>query len=269
MNNPLGVCTWTFGKRPLPQIAKKIAEIGLNGVELLGDLSKYTAVEVKQILADHGLTIFSLTPENVDLSHPDGTTRQRALDYFFELIDFAAALGQPLVSCHGLVGRIAPLATQAREDAWLVAAVQQVADRAAQSGLSVVFEVLNRYETHQVRTGQEALHLLKNVQRDNVAVLMDAYHMNIEEADPAKALREVGDQLGLYHAADSNREGVGWGHTDFGAQTAVLRQINYTGPVIFECTPPGPNPFTPNKGEDDWEWLERFLIKSANYFREA
>lgn len=269
MNNPLGVCTWTFGTRPLSKIAKRVADIGLDGVELLGELKAYTAVQAKQILADHNLTAYSLTPENVDLTHPDSAVRRQAIDYFYRLIDFAAELGNPLVSCHGLVGRVAPLATQAEEDEWLVSGVQQVADRAAQNGLKVVFEVLNRYETHQVRTGREALSLLDTVQRDNVALLMDAYHMNIEEADPAAALRTVGNRLGLYHAADSNREGVGRGHTDFAAQTAVLRLINYDGPIIFECTPPGPNPFTPSKGDEDWEWLELFLRESSNYFKKA
>ncbi len=68
-------------------------------------------------------------------------------------------------------------------------------------------EVLNRYEAHLLTTAAETLDFVDDVGAGNVAVLLDAYHMNIEEASPASALRLVGDRLGLYHAADSNRQG--------------------------------------------------------------
>ena len=72
----LGVCTWTFGDLSLPEIAAFLAELDFDGVELAGDLSRYTAREAGQILQDHGLTVFSLTPQNVDLAHPDTAVRQ-------------------------------------------------------------------------------------------------------------------------------------------------------------------------------------------------
>lgn len=263
----LGVCTWTFGDLPLPEIAAKVAALALDGVELMGDLSRYSAVEAKQILSDQGLRIFSLTPDNVDLSHPDADVRSDAVDYYYRLLDFAAALGNPLVSCHGMVGRVAALATRAEEDGWLETAVRAIATRAQGMGLRLVFEVLNRYETHQVRTGVEVLAFVAQVGAENVGGLLDAYHMNIEEPDPAAAIRQVGNRLWLYHAADSNREAVGRGHTDFAAQVAALQEIGYTGPVIFECTAPGPNPFTPIKDVHSREWLERYLTESRDWFR--
>jgi sugar phosphate isomerase/epimerase len=258
-----------FGDMPLGDIARRLEKLGYDGVELMGDLAAYSPGEAGQILGDRGLEVLSLTPENVDLAHPDPAIRADAIDYYLRLLDFGAALGQPLVSCHGLVGRIRAITSQAEEWDLFVESVRRIADRAGTLGLSIVMEVLNRYEAHLVNTGAEALEFVADVGANNVHVLLDAYHMNIEEASPAIALRQVGQQLGLYHAADSNRQALGRGHTDFGAQLAALDDIGYGGPIIMECTPPGPDPFTAIKDENSLSWLETYLQESRSYLLQA
>jgi len=261
------VCTWTFGGEPLAGIARRLAALGFDGVELAGDLDAYTAAEASTILADHGLRVYSLTPDNVDLAHPDDATRSQAVDYYLRLLDFAAGLDRPLVSCHGYVGRVRAVGSQAQERSLFVDAVQQVARRADELGLRLVMEVLNRYEAHLVCSAAEALDFVQEVGADNVGILLDAYHMNIEEPDPAGALRLAGDRLWLYHAADSNRQGMGRGHTDFAAQFAALGEIGYAGPVILECTAPGPDPFTAIKDGESLSWLETYLRESLAWIR--
>ena len=271
-NHQLGVCTWTFGPLPLVEIAQRLGRLSYDGVELMGDLTAYPAGEgggfaPGRILADNGLVAFSLTPDNVDLAHPDPTVRGQAVDYYLQLLDFAVELGKPLVSCHGFVGRVRPLSSLAEERQLMLEAVGQIADRAKSYDLRLVFEVLNRYESHLVNTGQEALAFIDDLARENVGVLLDVYHMNIEEADPAEALRQAGSKLWLYHAADSNRQAVGRGHTDFEGQLDALGDIGYQGPIILECTAPGPDPFTPVKGEDYLDWLESYLRESRDFLR--
>ncbi len=265
----LGVCTWTFGDMPLSEIARRLSTLGFDGVELMGDLQHYQAREAAGIMRDHGLSIFSLTPDNVDLAHPDKTVRSAAVDYYLRLLDFAAALGNPMVSCHGYVGRVRAISTMEEERALFVSAVRQVAERAEEMNLRLVMEVLNRYEAHLLTTAVEALDFVNELGAPNVGILLDAYHMNIEEPDPAAALRRVGSRLWLYHAADSNREAIGRGHTDFGAQIAALSDIAYAGPIILECTAPGPDPFTAIKGKDSLAWLETYLRESHNWLRAA
>ncbi|MCI4663546.1 MAG: sugar phosphate isomerase/epimerase [Neomegalonema sp.] len=267
MARELGCCTWIFGGAPLTEIAERVARAGLNGVELFGDVETVDPDEALRIFQDKGLKIFSITPGDADISHPDPAVRAPALAYYERLTDWASALGEPLISCHGLVQRIRPIASQEEEDALLADAVQQVCDFAARRGLNVVFEILNRYESHQVRTVSEGLALLNRLSAGNLGLLPDAYHMNIEEADPAQALRDAGDKLGLYHAADSNRGAVGDGHTDFAAQIEALNAVNYTGPVILEMNAPGPNPFTPDKGSGFREIVESQLARSADRLR--
>jgi sugar phosphate isomerase/epimerase len=264
---PLGVCTWTFGNLPLNDIARRIAKLGYNGVELMGNLQAYQAAEANQILQNHNLQIFSLTPDNVDLAHPDSAVRAKATDYYLRLLDFAAALGQPLVSCHGYVGRVRPLNNLAQEKQLFVRSVQTIAERAQTLKLRLVIEVLNRYEAHLVNTAAQAADFLAKVGAENVGILLDAYHMNIEESDPAEAIRLAADRLWLYHAADSNRQGIGQGHTNFNAQLTALSDINYRGPIIIECTAPGPDPFTPIKTKDSIKQLETCLQESRARLR--
>jgi sugar phosphate isomerase/epimerase len=260
-----GACTWTFGDLPLSEITQRLEALGYDGVELRGDLARYRAAEAAQILSDHGLAVFSLTPENVDLAHPDEAVRRRAIDYYLRLLDFAAGLDHPLVSCHGLVGRVRAITTGAEEYDLLLQSVSQIAGRARALDLRLVVEALNRYEAHLINTAAEAVGFVADAGTDNVGLLLDAYHMNIEEADPAAALRLAGERLWLYHAADSNRQGIGRGHTDFRAQLAALADVGYAGPIVVECTAPGPDPFAATKDEHSLSWLETYLRESREW----
>lgn len=266
----LGVCTWTFGDMSLAEIAKRLVALNYDGVELMGNLNAYQPTETAQLLQEHNLRIFSLTPDNVDLAHPDDAIQSEAIDYYLRLLDFAAALGnKPLVSCHGYVGRVRAVSNQAEERSLFALAVRKIAERAEKLGLRLVIEVLNRYESHLINTAAEALDFVNEVGADNVGILLDAYHMNIEEANPAGAIRQAGSRLWLYHTADSNRQSIGRGHTDFTAQLTALSDIGYQGPIILECTAPSPDPFTPIKGEDYLDWLETYLRESRDWLRVA
>jgi D-psicose/D-tagatose/L-ribulose 3-epimerase len=269
----LGACTWLFGEMPLAEVARRLRALEFDGVELMGDLALYGAGEAAQVLEDHGLAVFSLTPADateagavVDLAHPDPAIRGQSVDYYLRLLDFAAELGppqqRPIVACHGKVGRVAAISSQAEERAGFVAAVRRVALRAEDMGLRLVMEVLNRYEAHLLNTAAEAVEFAGDVGSESLGILLDAYHMNIEEADPATAIHCAGHRLWLYHAADSNRQGIGRGHTDFQGQMAALAAIGFRGPIIMECTAPGPNPFTPIKDEGSLGWLETYLRES-------
>ncbi len=243
-----GVCTWIFGDQPLAETAARLAAMGYDGVELMGDLTRYHAGDVNTALSEHGLSVLSLTPENVDLAHPDEAVRQEALDYYYRLLELAGALGKPIVCCHGAVGRIRALTTYEEERRLFVEGVRRVAERAKQGGLRIAMEVLNRYEAHLLNTALEAQRFVHDVDMDNVGILLDAYHMNIEEADLRSAILTARERLFLFHAADSNRQAVGRGHTDFRGVLHTLHDIRYDGCIVVECTASGPDPFTPVKG---------------------
>lgn len=267
MKREIGCCTWIFGDAGLEEVADRVRRAGLDGVELFGAVDTVDPKQALAIFQERDLKIFSITPGDADISHPDKDVRGQALAYYDRLMDWAVQLGGPLISCHGQVTRIKPVSTQAEEDELLLDAVRQICSFAGKRGLSVVYEILNRYETHQVQTVAEGLNLLEQVGAANLTLLPDAYHMNIEEADPAEALLTGGRKIGLYHAADSNRCGIGQGHTDFASQVRALDEIGYAGPVIVECNAPGPNPFTPDKGDGFGDVVEAQLAASVTALR--
>ncbi len=261
-----GVCNWIFGGESLSETAAWLASLGYDGVELVGDL-KYKASEVRVVMGDHGLTVLSITPENVDPAHPDPKVRGEAVDYYLRLLDFAAELGRPIVCCHGAVGRIRAISTYEEEWAVYVEAVRRIGQRAEELGLQVAMEVLNRYEAHLLNTAWEAVRFVEEVGCSHVGLLLDAYHMNIEEADLRSAILTAGDHLVLFHAADSNRQAVGRGHTDFLGLMRTLKHIGYAGSIIVECTASGPDPFTPVKGEGWRDEVHRYVAESIKILR--
>jgi D-psicose/D-tagatose/L-ribulose 3-epimerase len=264
-----GVCTWIFGDQPLPEIAARLASMGYNGIELMGDLTRYHAQDVNAALSEQGLSVLSLTPENVDLAHPEEAIRQQALDYYWRLLDLASAVGNPIVCCHGAVGRIRAVTKYEEERRLFVESVRRVAERAQGAGLRIALEVLNRYEAHLLNTALEAQRFVRDVGMENVGLLLDAYHMNIEEADPRSAILAARERLFLFHAADSNRQAVGRGHTDFRGILHTLHDIGYDGCIVIECTASGPDPFTPVKGigwrAEVWKYVAESLQSLRQY----
>jgi sugar phosphate isomerase/epimerase len=262
-----GVCTWVFGDLPLADVCGRVVGVGYDGVELLGEIDKLARSEVRRALTGHGLKVYSLTPANVDLAHPDAAIRSQAVGYYLSLLDFAAQVGSPLISCHGAVGRIRAVAGWQEEWDLLVAGVGTVARRAQELGIRVGLELLNRYESHLLNTVDQGLRLLDEVGLPNVGLHLDAYHMNIEEPDPAGAIRQAGRRLVLFHAADSNRQGIGRGHTDFAGLFGALGHIDYVGPIVMECPAPGPDPFRAIKDEESVPWVEAYLRESLPRLR--
>jgi len=262
-----GVCNWIFGDESLSATAAFLATAGFDGLELKGDLGLYRPDEVNAVLSDHGLKVLSVTPQDVDLAHPDARVRSEAEDYYLRLLGFAAEVGAPVVSCHGAVGRVRALSGYEEEYAYFLNAVRRIAARAAALDLRIAMEVLNRYESHLLNTAAQAVDFLSELGVPNVGLLLDAYHMNIEEADPGAAMVDAGERLFLFHAADSNRQAVGRGHTDFLALIRALRRIGYGGDVIIECTAAGPDPFTPVKGEGWLDEVRRYAVESLRLLK--
>jgi D-psicose/D-tagatose/L-ribulose 3-epimerase len=262
-----GVCNWIFGDEDLATTAAFLVSAGFDGIELKGDPGLYRPAEVNAVLGDRGLFVLSLTPEDVDLAHPDAGLRAEAVDYYLRLLDFAVAVGAPVVSCHGAVGRVRALAGYEKEYGFFLAGVQRIAARALELDLCIAMEVLNRYESHLLNTATQAVEFVTEVGAANVGILLDAYHMNIEEADPCAAVLEAGERLFLFHVADSNRQALGRGHTDFSALMRALREVNYEGNVIVECTAAGPDPFTPVKGKGWRDEVRRYAAESLQFLK--
>lgn len=128
----------------------------------------------------------------------------------------------------------------------LVDGLCALAGPAAEAGVWIAVEPINRYEDHMVNRLEQAVALGEEVERRtghrSIRVLADLYHMNIEEDDLAAALVATGDRLAHVHVDDSNRLQPGTGHIDFAAVFGALRAIGYDGWYALECRLRGPAP---------------------------
>lgn len=176
-------------------------------------------------------------------------------------------LGAPRICLHGEVGKVRGSGDDERDWSLLVESSKKIMAKAEELQIQVVFEVLNRYENHQVVTGEEALQFIRDVGSSKLDVLLDAYHMNIEEADPVKAIELTGQKLGVYHVADSNRQAIGNGHANLKEQIEALHSIGYKGPIIMEMVAAGPDPFTPVKGNSYLEVVTGYFKSSLETLR--
>lgn len=110
----------------------------------------------------------------------------------------------------------------------------RTAAKARAMGLVMCCEALNRYESNFINTAEQALELIGAIGADNLFVHLDTFHMNIEEADPASAVRRAGPRLGYLHLAENNRGYLGTGSIDFRALFRALAETGYGGPIALE-----------------------------------
>lgn len=112
--------------------------------------------------------------------------------------------------------------------------IREVAGPAAANGITIGLEVVNRYESNVLNTASQGVEFCKRVDAPNVKVHLDVYHMNIEESDVSKAIRDTGAYLGYFHTGDSHRGYMGSGSIDLARVFRALVEANYTGPITFE-----------------------------------
>lgn len=115
-----------------------------------------------------------------------------------------------------------------------VATIAKTADIAAAAGVDLVLEVVNRFETNLLNTTAQGLKFIGETGSSHVRLHLDTFHMNIEEANPAAAIRLAGDKLGYFHIGESNRGYLGDGVINFDLIFDALLDIGYQRDIVFE-----------------------------------
>jgi sugar phosphate isomerase/epimerase len=108
---------------------------------------------------------------------------------------------------------------------------------AAERGVRIFVEVINRYETNIFTTSVETLNFIDTRGIPNCFVHLDTFHMNIEETDTCEAIKAAGKRLGYFHVADNTRRYPGSGTLNFVPVFSALKEIGYKGFVSVECLP--------------------------------
>jgi sugar phosphate isomerase/epimerase len=168
----------------------------------------------------------------------DDAIRAAAVERFRGQAALAASLGA-VVILGGVRGRVAAASAgdKVRRTEVALESIGACVQAAVQAGARVVLEPLNRYETDFVNTVEEGLALIDQIGSPALGLLLDSFHMNIEEPLLPAAIHRAGDRLGYVHLADSNRLAPGLGHIDFVPVLEALEEVGYAGPIVAEILP--------------------------------
>jgi D-psicose/D-tagatose/L-ribulose 3-epimerase len=270
----IAACEWIFGGRSGADVIAFLADAGCDGVELGGDPARTDRAELAGLLEAAGVKATGITAlcrwptQDRDLAHPDAGARRRAVEYYRGCVELAVAVNAPVVGLIPVaVGRVAALGDPAQEWELAVAGAREVARYAAAHDVQVGIEAINRYESFLLPTAERALAFADDIDEPNVGVVLDLFHMNLEEADPAAAVAAAADRLVALHVADSNRRGPGRGHADIAGPVRAAVAAGYTGPLVLECTAPGPDPFNADKGEAAMRILDEDIRRAIEPLR--
>jgi sugar phosphate isomerase/epimerase len=217
--------------------------LGFDAVELF--LPGPEAIDrdaLQSLLDDHGLGLAAVGTgagwviHKLQLCDPDAAVRRRAIEFIRSMIDFGGPFGAPAI-IGSMQGRWSDAVPRERAIAHLKEALAELGAHAARYDTPLIYEPLNRYETNLVNTVTDGLALVRERGLENVRLLADLFHMNIEESDLADAIRAGKGHIGHVHFVDSNRRAAGAGHTDFAPIAAALGEINYQGYLSAEAFP--------------------------------
>lgn len=229
----------------------KIAALGYDGVELaIRDPNLVNAGELLRLVSAHGLKVPAIGTgqawgeEGLSFTDPDPAVRaaaiQRVRDHAPLAARLDAACGEPgrTVIIIGLLrGIVKPGVDHEQAMDWLIEALQACADAAAPHGVRLALEPINRYETTLINTVSQGLALIERVGADNFGLLLDTFHMNIEEPSIKESIRACGDRIFHFHVADSNRWYPGAGHLDFESILEALFATGYQHYISGEFMP--------------------------------
>lgn len=243
------MCNWPLGlivplQDPTPfspfapgnwrQALRRVKTAGYDGVELaITNPAKINPDTTKEALESEGLRLLSITTgqaaglEGLSLSSPDEKVRRRAVERIQAHMQFAKSFGAVVIvgSLRGADGDMELLLESLRECATYDAEVR------------VALEPLNRYESRLVNTAAEALSVVERVGAQNLGLLLDTFHANIEERNIGQAFQDTGERLFHIHLADSNRFVPGYGHLDFAQVWDALDAIRYQQVLVLEALP--------------------------------
>jgi D-psicose/D-tagatose/L-ribulose 3-epimerase len=240
--NKLGVhaLVWEAGwsEDECARAIARTAEVGFDFIEAPAlDPSLIDPVFTRRQLDGAGIGInFSLgLGFDSDISSGDADKRRRGRQRLEDAVAVCRDcggefIGGILYSAFGKYDR-PPTAEGIEQSAETLRAVAEIA---ARSGITLVLEVVNRYETNICNTAAQGVEMVRRVGAPNVKVHLDVYHMNIEESDIAAALADTGEHLGYFHTGDSHRGYLGSGTIDLAQVFRALVRMKYQGPITFE-----------------------------------
>lgn len=241
----LGVSAWVWSApittEKLAELAPRVAKMGFDMIEVplenIGDMDHAAGA---RIIEDNGLkasACVAMGPDR-DLIHPDRGVRENGMAYVRRAVVATRELGAtnlvgPIYAAVGRTWQATP-EERARDMDLLVSQLRELAAHAADHGVVLCVEPLNRFETSFLNLAEQASEIVDRVHHLNCGLLLDTFHMNIEERSPGDAIRAAGSRIKHFHACENDRGAPGSGSIRWKEVAQALRDIDYGGPIVIE-----------------------------------
>ena len=222
---------------------KKVSGLGFDILEFqaqaLLDMDKSRMDEVRQAAKDNGIELtysLGLNPK-YDVASPDAKVREGGIEYLKRIVERIGYMEGKLLSGVNYAGWGSPdyiVDDKSEIVKHSIESVHQVIKTAEDYDVTYCVEVVNRFEGIVMNTAKEAIEYVKQIDSDKIGILLDTYHMNIEEGSIGDAIRSVGGYLKNFHTGENNRVVPGKGHLDWDEIFGALHDIDYQGRIVSE-----------------------------------
>jgi D-psicose/D-tagatose/L-ribulose 3-epimerase len=241
----IGVNAWVWSSpittEELGRLAPMIAGMGFDLVEVpiesTTDLDYKKGAEIAR--ANRlGVSVCAAMGPDRDLIHPDESIRTNGMDYVRHCIDAAQTLGAANVvgPLYSAVGRTWQQTADERSKDLdlLVRQLRDLSAYAADHGVTICVEPLNRFETSFLNLASQAIEVVDRVDSKACGLLLDTFHMNIEERSVGDAIRAAGPRMRHLHTCENDRGAPGSGHVPWNEVAKACGDIGYKGPMVIE-----------------------------------
>lgn len=243
-----GASTWLWTSPYRSQNVKlleTIATLGFKSVELpIEDPTLIDAAALGPVLKDLDLKVHvcgAFGPGR-DLTNSDAAIRSSGRAYITACLDIAAELDAGFFAgpMYSEVGKARQLPADERKREWdlAVSELRQISAEAAARGLAIAIEPINRFESDLVNTTADSLRMIRDIDHPAAKVMIDSFHMTIEESDLGAAIRAAGKDLIHVQVSESHRGVTGTGLTPWTSFRDALREIRYSGSIVIESFTP-------------------------------
>jgi D-psicose/D-tagatose/L-ribulose 3-epimerase len=222
-------------------LAPKVKALGFDILEVSCETPSLIDVgEVGKVIRDNGLEaiVCGAWGPDRDIANADPKPVKASKEYIRWLIDAAAELGSPTVCgpMYSGVGKAHLDDASARRAEWQrsVEGIREMALVAADKGVRLALEPLNRFETDMINIVDQGLDFIDDVGKSNVGLHLDTFHMHLEERSSGAAIRKASDRIFHVHACENDRGVPGAGQVHWQEVAAALKEIRYPGPVVIE-----------------------------------
>jgi len=244
-----GVSTWLwtspFQTSSIDELFSKVAEMGYEYVEIaVEDPDLIDGDAVKAGLETYKLKaiVCGAFGPTRDLTHEDPEVHQNCLRYIEACLDFCKLWDTKFFAgpMYSAVGKARMVSPEQRKKEWQLAVqnLRIVCEMAADRGLEIALEPLNRFESDLINTAEDVLRLVKEINHPAAKIILDGFHMNIEEPNIVAAIKTAGDLLIHVQVSENYRGTPGTGQTNWAAYKEGLEAINYKGVISIESFTP-------------------------------